>query len=85
MIITDTLSNLFSKIKNGFLSKKTKIIQQNSKQSINVLNILEIIQVNQVLMVLLLIIIILEIMILLINILINNIYTNKSAICIKIK
>jgi small subunit ribosomal protein S8 len=40
MIITDTLSNLFSKIKNGFLSKKTKIIQQNSKQSINVLNIL---------------------------------------------
>lgn len=40
MIITDTLSNLFSKIKNGFLSKKTKIIQQNSKQSINILNIL---------------------------------------------
>ncbi len=40
MIITDTLSNLFSKIKNGFLSKKTKIIQQNSKQTINVLNIL---------------------------------------------
>ncbi len=40
MIITDTLSNLFSKIKNGFLSKKTRIIQQNSKQSINVLNIL---------------------------------------------
>lgn len=40
MIITDTLSNLFSKIKNGFLSKKTKIIQQNSKQSVNVLNIL---------------------------------------------
>lgn len=40
MIITDTLSNLFSKIKNGFLSKKTKIMQQNSKQSINVLNIL---------------------------------------------
>lgn len=40
MIITDTLSNLFSKIKNGFLCKKTKIIQQNSKQSINVLNIL---------------------------------------------
>ena len=54
-------------------------------KKINVLNILEIIQVNQVLMVLLLIIIILEIMILLINILINNIYTNKSAICIKIK
>jgi small subunit ribosomal protein S8 len=40
MIITDTLSNLFSTIKNGFLSKKTKIIQQNSKQSINILNIL---------------------------------------------
>lgn len=40
MIITDTLSNLFSKIKNGFLSKKTKITQQNSKQSINILNIL---------------------------------------------
>lgn len=40
MIITDTLSNLFSKIKNGFLSKKTKVIQQNSKQSINILNIL---------------------------------------------
>jgi len=40
MIITDTLSNLFSKIKNGFLSKKTKIVQQNSKQSINILNIL---------------------------------------------
>lgn len=40
MIITDTLSNLFSKIKNGFLSKKTKIIQQKSKQSIDILNIL---------------------------------------------
>jgi len=40
MIITDTLSNLFSKIKNGFLVKKTKIIQQNSKQAINILNIL---------------------------------------------
>lgn len=40
MIITDTLSNLFSKIKNGFLSKKTRIIQQNSKQCINILNIL---------------------------------------------
>jgi small subunit ribosomal protein S8 len=39
MIITDTLSNLFSKIKNGFLSKKTKIIQPNSKQCINILNI----------------------------------------------
>lgn len=40
MIITDTLSNLFSAIKNGFLAKKTKIIQPNSKKSINVLNIL---------------------------------------------
>ena len=40
MIITDTLSNLFSKIKNGYLVKKTKIIQQKSKQSINILNIL---------------------------------------------
>lgn len=40
MIITDTLSNLFSKIKNGYLAKKSKIIQQNSKQSINILNIL---------------------------------------------
>lgn len=40
MIITDTLSNLFSKIKNGYLSKKSKITQQNSKQSINILNIL---------------------------------------------
>ncbi len=40
MIITDTLSNLFSTIKNGFLAKKTKIIQPNSKKSINILNIL---------------------------------------------
>lgn len=40
MIITDTLSNLFSKIKNGYLVKKTKIIQQNTKQSKNILNIL---------------------------------------------
>jgi small subunit ribosomal protein S8 len=40
MIITDTLSNLFSKIKNGYLSKKTKIIQQHSKQAINILTIL---------------------------------------------
>lgn len=40
MIITDTLSNLFSKINNGYLSKKTKIIQHNSKQSISILNIL---------------------------------------------
>lgn len=40
MIITDTLSNLFSTIKNGYLSKKPKITQQNSKQSLNLLNIL---------------------------------------------
>nr|YP_004564267.1 ribosomal protein S8 [Phytophthora phaseoli]ADK76241.1 ribosomal protein S8 [Phytophthora phaseoli] len=40
MIITDTLSNLFSKIKNGYLAKKSKIIQHKSKQSINILNIL---------------------------------------------
>ena len=38
-MITDTLSNLFSKIKNGYLAKKTKIIHQNSKQTINILNI----------------------------------------------
>lgn len=40
MVITDTLSNLFSTIKNGYLSKKPKITQQNSKQSINILNIM---------------------------------------------
>ena len=40
MIITDTLSNLFSIIKNGYLSKKSQIITQKSKQSINILNIL---------------------------------------------
>lgn len=40
MIITDTLSNFFSKIKNGYLSKKNKIIQFKSKQIINILNIL---------------------------------------------
>lgn len=40
MIITDTFSNLFSNIKNGYLSKKSKIIQSNSKQVINLLNIL---------------------------------------------
>lgn len=40
MIITDSLSNLFSKIKNGYLAKKSKITQQNSKQTINILNIL---------------------------------------------
>ena len=39
MIITDTLSNLFSKIKNGFLSNKSKIIQPKSKQCINILNV----------------------------------------------
>lgn len=38
-MITDTLSNLFSKIKNGYLAKKSKIIHQNSKQNINILNI----------------------------------------------
>lgn len=40
MIITDTLSNFFSKIKNGYLAKKNKIIQFKSKQIINILNIL---------------------------------------------
>lgn len=40
MIITDTLSNLFSTIKNGCLTKKSKIVQQKSKQTINILNIL---------------------------------------------
>jgi len=40
MIITDTFSNLFSKIKNGYLARKSKIVQQKSKQSINILNIL---------------------------------------------
>ena len=40
MIITDTLSNFFSKIKNGYLAKKKKIIQFKSKQIINILNIL---------------------------------------------
>lgn len=39
MIVTDTLSNLFSKIKNGFLSNKSKVIQQKSKQCINILNV----------------------------------------------
>lgn len=38
-MITDTLSNLFSKIKNGYLAKKSKIVHQNSKQNINILNI----------------------------------------------
>jgi len=40
MIITDTLSNLFSTIKNGYLVKKNKITQPNSKQNINILNIM---------------------------------------------
>nr|YP_010394650.1 ribosomal protein S8 [Plasmopara halstedii]DAZ89087.1 TPA_asm: ribosomal protein S8 [Plasmopara halstedii] len=40
MTTTDTLSNLFSKLKNGYLAKKSKITQQQSKQSINILNIL---------------------------------------------
>ncbi len=39
MIITDTLSNLFSKIKNGYLSNKSKITQPKSKLSVNILNI----------------------------------------------
>ncbi len=39
MIITDTLSNLFSKIKNGYLSNKSKITQQKSKQCIDILNL----------------------------------------------
>ena len=40
MIITDTLSNFFSKIKNGYLAKKNKITQHKSKQIIKILNIL---------------------------------------------
>lgn len=36
----DNISNLISKIKNGFLSKKTKIVQKESKQILNILNIL---------------------------------------------
>lgn len=40
MIITDTLSNFFSKIKNGYLAKKYKIKQYKSKQIIKILNIL---------------------------------------------
>ncbi len=39
MIITDTISNLISSIKNGYLSKKYKIQQPNSKQNINILNV----------------------------------------------
>lgn len=40
MITTDILSNLFSTIKNGFLVKKPKITQPNSKQSRDILNLL---------------------------------------------
>lgn len=40
MIITDTLSNLFSNIKNGYLSKKTKISQPNTIQNKIILNLL---------------------------------------------
>jgi len=40
MIITDTLGNLFSNIKNGYLSKKTKIYQRNTKQNKVFLNLL---------------------------------------------
>ena len=40
MIITDILSNFFSNIKNGYLSKKYIIKQQKSKQIINILNLL---------------------------------------------
>ena len=36
MIITDTLSNFFSKIKNGYLAKKNKIIQSGQFGSVNV-------------------------------------------------
>lgn len=39
MIITDTLSNFFSKIKNGYLAKKNKTTQYKSKQIIKILNI----------------------------------------------
>jgi len=39
MIITDTLSNFFSKIKNGYLAKKNKTTQHKSKQIIKILNI----------------------------------------------
>lgn len=40
MIITDTLSNFFSKIKNGYLAKNYKITQYKSNQIIKILNIL---------------------------------------------
>ncbi len=39
MITTDTLSNFFSKIKNGYLANKSIIIQQKTKQIIKFLNI----------------------------------------------
>lgn len=40
MIITDTLSNFFSKIKNGYLAKRKTNIQFKSKQILSILNIL---------------------------------------------
>lgn len=40
MIITDPLSNLFSSIKNGYLSKKTKISQPNTNQNKIIINLL---------------------------------------------
>lgn len=40
MIITDTLSNFFSKLKNGYLSNKYKITQPKTKQVIYILNLL---------------------------------------------
>ena len=39
MIITDTFSNLFSAIQNGFLSNKSKITQLKSKKNIYLLNL----------------------------------------------
>jgi small subunit ribosomal protein S8 len=40
MIIKDPLSNLFSSIKNGYLSKKTKISQPNTNQNKIIINLL---------------------------------------------
>lgn len=40
MIRTDTISNLLSSIKNGYISKKNKITQINSNQTRSLLNIL---------------------------------------------
>jgi len=39
MITTDRISNLLSSINNGYISKKNKITQTNSNQTINLLNI----------------------------------------------